>query len=82
MVISQADCDERIRTRGLLPNYQTPVRIAETASLAMIRDLLMEYGGKSLSLFPIKHLPGYEEAGFCALSGSGVEEVAQILETK
>lgn len=72
------DLNERIRTRGSLLNYQTPLRIAETASFILIRDILMKYGGESLRLFPIKDLP--EEAGFCALSGSGAEEVEDEVE--
>lgn len=82
---SQVGIEEWIRTRGILSYYQTPLRILGEHEVGhtgnMIKDILIDYGGKSLNLFPIKDLPGYEEADFHALSKNGVDEVEERLET-
>lgn len=88
---SQVDIEEGIRTRGILPYYLTPVRMLverrDTLHSNLIQDtaqignLLIQYGGKSLNLFPIKDLPGYEEADFQALFNSSVDQVEDLPET-
>lgn len=88
---SQADIEEGIRTRGILPYYLTPIRMLVKHRHyprfdfkddgTRIRNLLIQYGGKSLNLFPIKDLPGYEEADSPTLYRSSVDQIRELPET-
>lgn len=88
---SQVDIEEGIRTRGILPYYLTPIRMLVKHRYCplldlkvdgtRIKNLLIQYGGKSLNLFPIKDLPGCEEADFQALYSSSIDQIRELPET-
>jgi hypothetical protein len=86
----QQEIDKDIRERGKGDSYLTPLRIVETRSnyetrgtrkyndleqeSADVKQLLIERGGKSLSLFPVKDLPGYVEADIKSISRDRTDE--------